>query len=153
MKMFFALEISAEPEKIFPWIDNPEKAMRWQKGVKKGKIIEERPEKVGTTFIEEMGKGAKILEMKGVITDYVKNKVIVFHLESKLHKVNVSYSLEGKNGKTILKTEADIHWKFPMNLVNIIFGRKIRKDIQEQMETEFEELKRLCEQENNQTTK
>ena len=149
MKIFFTLEIAGEPEKIFPWIDDPEKAMRWQKGVKKGKIIEERPEKVGTTFIEEMGKGAKILEMKGVITDYVKNKVIVFHLESKLHKVNVSYLLERENGRTVLKTEADIHWKFPMSLVNIIFGWKIKKDIKEEMETEFDELKRLCEQENS----
>ena len=45
MKIDYAVEISAEPEEVFSWIDNPEKAILWQKGVKKGEIIKETPQK------------------------------------------------------------------------------------------------------------
>jgi hypothetical protein len=35
MKINFAVEVLGEPDEVFPWIDNPEKAMHWQKGVNK----------------------------------------------------------------------------------------------------------------------
>jgi len=53
-------------------MDNPEKTMLWQKGMKKGEIIKETPEKIGTTFMEEMEEGGNSLVMRGVITGYVK---------------------------------------------------------------------------------
>ena len=153
MKILFTIEISGEPAQIFTWIDNPEKAMRWQKGVKKGKIIKETPERVGTTFIEEMENGAKSLEMRGVITGYIKNKMIAFQLESKIHIVDVRYSLSGKDGKTVIRMESDIRWKFPMNVVNIILSRKVKKRIENEIELEFAELKKLCEEGNGKENK
>jgi len=57
MKINFAIEVLGEPDEVFSWIDNPEKATLWQKGVKKEEIIIETPEKIGTTFIEEMEDG------------------------------------------------------------------------------------------------
>ncbi len=57
MKINCAIEVSGQPDEVFPWIDDPEKAMLWQKGVKKGEIIRETPEKIGTTFTEEMEEG------------------------------------------------------------------------------------------------
>jgi hypothetical protein len=147
MKINFAIEVPGEPDEVFTWIDNPEKAMLWQKGVKKGEIIKETPEKIGTTFIEEMEDSEGSLVMHGVITGYVKNQMITFQLESKIHKVDVCYSITGKDGKSLILAESDIHWKFPMNIMSIILGRKIKEGILKQTESEFAELKRLCEEE------
>ena len=147
MKINFAIEVSGEADEVFPWIDNPDKAMLWQKGVKKGEIIKETPEKIGTTFIEEMEDSGNSLVMRGVITGYVRNQMITFQLESKIHKLDVCYSITGEGGKSLITAESNIHWKFPMNIVSIILGRKIKEGILKQTESEFAELKRLCEEE------
>jgi hypothetical protein len=147
MKINFAIEVSGEPDEVFPWIDNPEKAMLWQKGVKKGEIIKETPEKIGTTFIEEMEDSEGSLVMHGVITGYVKNQTITFQLESKIHKLDVCYLITGKDDKSLITAESNIHWKFPMNIMSIFWGSKIKEGILKQTESEFAELKRLCEEE------
>jgi hypothetical protein len=50
MKITLSVDIACQPEELFPWIAEPEKAMLWQKGIKGGEILHEKPEKVGTTY-------------------------------------------------------------------------------------------------------
>ena len=145
MEIALAVDIFCKPEEVFPWIAEPDKAMRWQKDVKGGEILKETSEKVGTTFREEMEENGNSIVMYGEITNYVQNELIAFHLESKIHRVDVSYSIEGNNDKSILTMESTIHWKFPMNVMSLVIGRKIREGILRQTESELAELKRLCE--------
>lgn len=147
MKLNLATEVSGKPDEVFPWIDNPDKAMLWQKGVKKGEILVETPEKIGTTFIEEMEEGRNSLVMHGVITGYVKNQMITFQLESKIHRLAVCYSITGEGGRSLISVESNIHWKFPMNIMSLVLGRKMKESILKQTELEFAELKRLVAQE------
>jgi hypothetical protein len=119
--------------------------MRWQKGVKGGEILKETPAKVGTTFREEMEENGNSLVMYGEITNYIQDQLISFHLESKIHKVDVSYSIVWNNNRSTFAMKAVIHWKFPMNIVSLIMGRKIREGIVQQTGSELAELKRLCE--------
>jgi hypothetical protein len=145
MKITLVVDIFCKPEGVFPWIAEPDKAMRWQKGVKRGEILKETPEKVGTTFREEIAENGKSLVMYGEITDYIQDKLISFHLESKIHRVDVSYSIVGNDNKSTFTIESTIHWKFPMNIISLIIGRTIREGILRQTESELAELKRLCE--------
>ena len=145
MRITYANEILKPPEFVFPWIAEPDKAMQWQKNVKGGEIIINRPEVIGTTFKEEIEEGGKSLEMYGVITKYIRNQIIEFHLESKIHKLDVSYSVEELNKTTKIIVDARIRWKFPMNLMSILIGNNMKKGIAEQMESEILELKRICE--------
>ncbi len=152
MQIDYAVEVSAEPEQVFSWIDDPEKALLWQQGVKGGEIIKETKERIGTTFVETMEEGGSSLEMQGVITGYTKNKLISFHLESKIHVVDVRYTVAGADGSSLVAMESNIHWKFPMNIMSIILGHKIKTGILEQTKSEFAELKRLCEAESTSLT-
>ena len=145
MKISFALDVFCCPEEVFPWIAEPDKAMLWQKGVKGGEIIKETTEKTGTTFREEMEENGNSLEMYGEITDYIQNERISFHLVSKIHKVDVSYTVVGEKNKSTVTVESKIYWKFPMNIMSIIIGHKIKEGILRQTEAEFGELKKLCE--------
>ena len=115
------------PEVIFPWISEPEKAMKWQKNVKKGVIVDSKPGVVGTTFIESIEENGKCLEMHGTITRFVENKNISFYIKSKIHEFNVDYSLELTNKSTKVSIEATIVWKFPMNVISLFIGQKIKK--------------------------
>jgi hypothetical protein len=145
MRITYANEILKPAEFVFPWIAEPDKAMQWQKNVKGGEIIVNKPEVIGTTFKEEIEEGGNSLEMYGVITRFIKNQIIEFHLESKIHKLDVSYSVEEINKTTKIKVDARINWKFPMNLLSVFIGRKMKNGIAEQMESEILELKRVCE--------
>ena len=145
MRITYANEILKPPEFVFPWIAEPDKAMQWQKNVKGGEVIINRPEVIGTTFKEEIEEGGNSLEMYGVITKFIRNQIIEFHLESKIHKVDVNYSVEELNKTTRIVVDARIKWKFPINLLSIFIGNKMKKGIAEQMESEILELKRICE--------
>jgi hypothetical protein len=149
MKIALSIEIFRQPEEVFPWIAEPEKAMLWQKDVKGGEIIQERPEKVGTTFREIMEENGSSLVMEGEITGFIQDKLISFHLESKIHRVDVSYTIEGDEHRSTLSVESSIVWKFPMNIMSLVMGSKIRENILRQTESELAELKKLCETEPN----
>jgi len=147
MKIVVSIDISSSPDDIFAWIDNPDKAMHWQKGVKTGEIIKNTSEKIGTTFKEELEENGKSLMVYGEITDYVPNKLISFQLESKIHKVYVTYSIDGNVHKSTVSVDSTIRWKFPINLISLIIGHKIKTNIVRQTKSELTELKKLCEKE------
>ena len=83
--------------------------------------------------------------MYGIITKYIKNKIIGFHLESKIHEFDVSYSVEEINMATKISIEAIIKWKFPMNIISLFIGKKMEKGLIKQLESEILDLKRICE--------
>ncbi len=149
MKIEYEIEIQKNPQEIFPWIAEPEKALLWQKGVKSGEIIKETPERIGTTFKETMEENGNSLEMTGVIIGFVQNQSISFHLESKIHSVDVSYSLQGSRGKSTIVMRSAIHWKFPLNFIVLVLGFRMKNKILKQTKSEFAELKRLCEYRNS----
>ena len=138
-------EIKKSPEYIFPWIAEPDKAIKWQKNVKESEIIINSPEIVGTTFKEVIEENCNRLSMNGVITEYIKDKKIQFHLESKIHKLDVEYSLESINTGSKICIDTQINWKFPINILSIFIGSKMKKGIIKQMELEILELKKICE--------
>ena len=147
MRIAYENEILKPVDRVFPWIAEPEKAMKWQKNVKGGEIIVNKPEVIGTTFKEIIEEDGKSLEMYGTITKYIKNKIIGFHLESKIHAFDVSYSVDEMNKATKFRVEALIHWKFPMNIMSLFIGKKMKEGIIKQFNSEFLELKRICESE------
>jgi len=142
-----SINIVSNPKKVFSWISEPEKAMQWQKGVKSFKIIQESSEKVGTSFKEEMNENGNTLEIFGEISAYTPDKLISFNLVSKIHSVFVNYSVSGDNNKSFVMLSSKIKWKFPMSLLSLMIGKKIKSKILKQTKSELKELKTLCESE------
>ena len=119
--------------------------MKWQKNVKGGEIIVDKPEIVGTTFREIIEEDGNTLEMHGIITRYVRNRIIGFHLTSKIHEFDVDYSVEENGENTKMKIEATINWKFPMSIVSLFIRKKMEEGLTKQLKSEVQELKKLCE--------
>ncbi len=147
MRISYEVTISKPPEVVFPWIADPDKAMQWQKNVKGGEIIVETPEKVGTTFTEIIAEGGNELEMHGCITEYIDGEMIGFHIESRVHSFDVRYSVDGTENGSKVATEIDIRWKFPLNIMSLFIGKKMEANLRNSMESEFLELKEICERE------
>lgn len=149
MKITLEIDISCRPDEVFSWINDPDKAMRWQKGVKSGEILKETSEKIGTRFKEVLEENGKSLEMLGEITDYIPDKLISFHLESKIHRVDVHYAVAGELNKSKVTIDLVLQWKFPMNIIGLILGHKLKGNILKQSKSELEQLKILCETDHN----
>ena len=145
MRISYTIAISKPAEIVFPWLAEPEKAMQWQKNVKSGEVIVKQPEIIGTTFKEEIEENGKKLSMEGIITAFKENKEIGFHLESKIHIVDVTYIIEEYNEKSHVSIYVKIKWKFPLNILSIFLGEKMKKGITKQLESECLELQKLCE--------
>lgn len=144
MRILYEAVIPRPPETVFPWIADPDKAMKWQKDVKGGEIIDAKPEIIGTTFKEVIEEDGNRLEMQGTITKYVRNRTIAFHLKSRIHEFDVSYSVEGVGSATKISIDATINWRFPMNVMSLFMRRKMEEGLRRQMESEVQELKTLC---------
>jgi hypothetical protein len=144
MKIRYEDEIFQSPDKIFPWIADPEKAMKWQKDVKEGTIITNNPEVIGTTFKETIEESGNTLEMYGTITKYKHDTMIGFHIKSKIHKFDVDYILEETGETTKIFIDVLIIWKFPMNIICLFTGKKIEAKMKKQLQSEVSDLKSLC---------
>lgn len=144
MRITYEDVIAKPPEAVFPWIADPEKAMQWQQDVKGGEILVEKPGVVGTTFKETIEEDGQRLELLGTITQYIPDRLIGFHLDSRIHEFDVIYSLDAAGEKTRFRIEADIRWKFPMNVISLFAGRQMATNLIGQLKAETSELKNLC---------
>jgi uncharacterized protein YndB with AHSA1/START domain len=147
MKISHTIDIKSTPEKVFYWLEDPCRVMEWMTSVTKTEIMKETPNMVGTTFreyIEENGRGT---EMRGVVTDFVSNKRLAFHLEGDFNTAEVDFTLEEKEGMTQLTQNAEVHFKGILRVLSIFFGSFFKKKIMSQAQSEFARLKELCEQE------
>lgn len=147
MKISSAIDINSTPEVVFSWLKSPSKAMEWMKSVSKTEILHETPDMVGTSFREIVEDENGAIEMKGLITGYQPNKSISFHLDSKVNIVDVVYRLEEILQGVRLLENSNVQWKFPMNIISIFLGNKMRQSILAQLQDEFKRLKELCEAE------
>jgi hypothetical protein len=66
-------------------------------------------------------------------------------LDSRVNAVDVEYYVEETQNGTRLTQNANVRWKFPVNVISIFMGVKIKQNISAQSQKEFEKLKELCE--------
>jgi uncharacterized protein YndB with AHSA1/START domain len=142
------IEIKGARENVFYWLEDPERAMQWQTSVTQYKIINETPNKVGTTFTEYVKEGGRGTEMRGVVTEFVPNQKLSFHLEGEYNTVEVDFILKEKNNVTKLIQNAEVHFKGMLRVLSILFDASFQKKIMRQMNRELARLKELCESKN-----
>lgn len=146
MKVLNSIKINAPPEKVFYWLEEPERARKWMPSVTEDEIINETPNKIGTTFreyIEEDGRG---IEMQGVITEFVSNERFAVHLESKINSVDVCFVLEQQHSITQLIQNVAFRFRGIMKVLSVFLRSSIKKKIKSQAQSDFAMLKELCEQ-------
>ena len=113
--------------------------------VTKTEILHDTLERIGTTFREVVEEDGNGVELQGVITDFKPDKSISFHLNSRVNVVEAEYCVEAVQNGTRLTQNANVRWKFPVNVISIFMGAKIKQNISAQAQKEFEKLKELCE--------
>ena len=146
VKIVNNIEINTTPEQVFYWLEEPERARQWMTSVTKDEIINETPNKIGTTFREVVEEDGREIEMQGVITEFVPNERFAVHLESKMHTADVCFVLEELGAVTQLTQNVDFRFHGVMKALSISLHSSIKKKIRSQAQSELARLKELCEQ-------
>jgi uncharacterized protein YndB with AHSA1/START domain len=145
MKITNEVEIEATPAEVFYWLEDPDRAMEWTTSVKEWRIIQEIPNRIGTTFCETIEEDDHVLKMRGVVTEFVPNKRFGVHLESDLNSVDVSFTLDPRADGTHLTQRVELRFKGMLKLLTLLSRASIRNRIENQALKEFARLKELCE--------
>lgn len=145
MKILHTIDILRQPEDVFPWIGNPEKAMVWMSSVSSTEFLHRTPDMIGTTFREIVADDEGATELQGVVTDYRPNQLVAFHLSGSFNVVDVEYRLEKIEGGTRLTQKADVRFRSFLWLMSLLMEPMFKKKLAEQTSKEFARLKDLCE--------
>lgn len=145
MRIIGTVEIRAVPADVFPWLEDPQRALQWQNSVSGGEIIRETPDRVGTTFRETVEENGRGTELFGEITRFVPDELIAFHLEGKYNVVDVSFRVEKTDTGSRVIQDANVSFRGPVRVFMFFFGRRFKNKILAQSRRELERLKDLCE--------
>ena len=82
MKVQRSIEITAPPEKIWPFLVEPEKILKWCITLEKFKYTGEQCSGVGTPFYFEEKSPIGVMKLNFAVTDWVENERFAFSLTS-----------------------------------------------------------------------
>jgi len=82
MKVHKSIEITAPPEKIWPFLVEPDKILKWCITFKKFEYTSEQCSGVGATFYLEEKAGGPLMKLNFRITEWVENKRVAFSMIS-----------------------------------------------------------------------
>jgi uncharacterized protein YndB with AHSA1/START domain len=82
MKVHKSIEIKAPPEKIWPFLVEPDKILQWCITFIKFEYTGEKRSGIGTTFYLEEKAGGPLMKLNFRIIEWIKNEKVAFSMTS-----------------------------------------------------------------------
>ena len=82
MRVQGSIEIAAPPEKIWPFLVEPDKILKWCLTFKKFEYTGEQRSGVGTHFYFEEKAAGRLMKLNFAVTEWVENEKIAFSMTS-----------------------------------------------------------------------
>jgi hypothetical protein len=145
VKIKRSIEIAASPEKIWPFLIEPEKILKWFDLLRKFEYTNDKRSGAGTSFYYEEKSGGQLMKINYKVTEWTVNKRLAFGVTSgSLKKDDQVWSIEATSSGSIFKMFEDL--EMPMGIIGKIIGATIGGSmIGKNMEKILANLKRLVE--------
>ena len=135
MRVERSIEIAAPPEKIWPFLVEPEKIMQWFTLLRKFEYTGEQKSGVGTPFYYEEKSGPQLMKLHYVVTEWVENGRLAFVMTSGPAKRDDQiWSIEAtpSGSRFTLTEDYEMSWGVVGKLMEKLFvGRIIGKHLEE----------------------
>ena len=106
MRLDYSMEVACPPEKLWPYLDQPDLQKQWMKGLEEIKVTSEGPKRAGSKFRMRIKEGGKTAEHEGQVTAYERNRHLGIRFWGGSFQegmvMNVDYRLADLNGRTRL---------------------------------------------------
>jgi uncharacterized protein YndB with AHSA1/START domain len=121
MKVQRSIEIAAPPEKIWPFLVEPEKILKWFNLLRKFEYTGDKRSGVGTTFYYEEKSGGQLMKLNYAVTEWIENKKLAFSVTSgSLKKDDQVWSIEATPSGSRFTMFEDL--EMPMGIIGKIIG-------------------------------
>jgi uncharacterized protein YndB with AHSA1/START domain len=145
MRLQKSVEIAAPPEKIWPFLVEPEKIMKWFTLIQKFEYTSEQRSGVGTTFYYDEKSAGRVMKLNYVVTEWVENDRLAFSMTSgPANKDDQIWSIKSTPSGSIftLTEDFEMPWGIIGKIMDALFvGRQIGNRLEEMVSN----LKRLVE--------
>lgn len=135
MRVERSIAIAAAPEKIWPYLVEPEKIMKWFTLLRKFEYTGEQKGGVGTPFYYEEKSGPQLMKLYYVVTEWVENERLAFTMVSGPAKRDDQiWSIEviPSGSRFTLTEDYEMSWGVMGKLMEKLFvGRIIGKHLEE----------------------
>ncbi len=121
MKIQRSIDIKAPPEKIWPFLSEPEKILKWFNLLQKFEYTGDKRSGAGTTFYYEEKSSGQLMKMNYVVTEWIENKKLAFKVTSgSLKKDDQVWSIEAMPSGSRFTVFEDL--EMPMGIIGKIIG-------------------------------
>ena len=117
----------------------------WSIIVVEDKVIDPKPDGVGTTFRTVSEDRGRRMEFRGVVTKYEPPCLTTIQLTGRSFDIQTEYHFEEFNGRTRITQTTDVKGKVLFKLFMAVFGWMMNKSHCKASENELESLRRFCE--------
>ncbi len=135
MRVERSIAIAAPPEKIWPFLVEPEKIMEWFNLLRRFEYTGEQKSGVGTPFYYEEKSGPQLMKLHYVVTEWVENEKLAFVMTSGPAKRDDQiWSLEAtpSGSRFTLTEDFEMPWGVMGKVLEKLFvGRTIEKHLEE----------------------
>ena len=145
MKVQRSIEIAAPPEKIWPFLIEPEKIVKWFNLLRKFEYTGDKRGGIGTTFYYEEKSGGQLMKLNYKVTEWTVNGKFAFSVTSgSLKKDDQVWSIEARPSGSRFTMFEDV--EMPMGIIGKIIGATFGGSmIGNNMDKILANLKRLAE--------
>ena len=136
MRIERSVEIAAPPEKIWPFLVEPDKIMQWFTLLKKFEYTSKQRSGAGTTFYYEEKNGPMLMKLGYEVTEWVENERFAFRMTSgpaSTRRDDQVWAIEAtSSGSRFTCTEDfEMPWGVLGRMLAALMGGMIGKRIQE----------------------
>lgn len=144
MKQQITVEIDRPIEEVFTYtIDH---VAEWSSIVVEDTMIEEKPGRVGSTFLNITEDHGRRMEFQGTVTRHEPPNISACHLAGDSFDIDVEYVFADLGGRTRLTQHSDVTPKGLLRVFFFLFGWMMHKSGCKAAENELLNLKRVLEE-------
>ena len=137
MRVQRSIEIAAPPEKIWPFLVEPDKILKWFNLLQKFEYTGEQRSGVGTPFYYEEKSAGRLMKLNYIVTEWVENEKLAFSMTSgPLKKNDQVWSIEAipSGSRFTLIEDIEMPWGIIGTIMGTLFvGRVVGKHLDEML--------------------
>ena len=139
MRIERSVEIAAPPEKVWPFLIEPERIMQWFTLLKKFEYTGEQRNGVGTPFYYEEKNGPMLMKLSYEVTEWVENERLAFRMTAgpaSTRRDDQIWAIEAtpSGSKFTCTEELEIPWGVIGRMLAALMASIVGKRIQEMLD-------------------
>ena len=135
MRIERSIEIAAPPEKIWPFLVEPEKILKWFTLLQKFEYTSDQRSGAGTPFYYEEKSGGRLMKLNYKVTEWVENERLAFSLTSgPLKRNDQVWGIKAtpSGSRFTLTEDVEMPWGVIGKIMDTLFvGRLVGKHLEE----------------------